>query len=111
MFRQARLICEAVMYERIETVNSTALQLRTRDGRLLLFLLDSNETIPTFFSNGDLVDVVSFPNHPTIAAMELENGGYFGGLYTITHVRSGVVLRTRHQDARRQLTSQWSERG
>jgi hypothetical protein len=82
------------MHETIDSVEGLNLRLRTRDGRILLFVVQSDRPIPEEFVCEDLVNVVNYPVHPTIEAMELEDGRYYGGYYDITHVKTGSVLRS-----------------
>ena len=74
-------------------MGSVALGVLTERDRSLAFSLDEGQTVPEEFTIEDEVTIVNHPDHPSVAAIGMESGGY----YEITHVKSGKVLRTMHR--------------
>jgi hypothetical protein len=81
------------MAYKVAWVGSVALGVETETGRELAFSLEENQQIPAEFKEGDAVDITNHPDHPSVATMGMESGGY----YEITHIPTGTVFRTWHR--------------
>jgi hypothetical protein len=81
------------MAYKIEWIGTVALGIETEGGRSLAFSLEDGQVVPPEFKIGDPVEIANRPNHPSIAAMGMENGGY----YEFTHIPTGKVFRTWHR--------------
>lgn len=77
----------------IDWIGTVAIGVLTEGGRSLAFSLEDGQQVPAEFKEGDDVKIMNHPEDPVVLAMGLENGGY----YEITHIKSGVVLRTWHR--------------
>jgi hypothetical protein len=82
------------MSYRVAWIGTVALGIEAEDGRSLALSLGEDQQIPPEFKEGDLIDISVHPDHPSVAAMGLESGGY----YEITHIPTGIVLRTWHRN-------------
>jgi hypothetical protein len=81
------------MSYKVAWVGTVALGVETEGGRQIALSLEEGQQIPAEFKEGDEVDIANSPDHPAIAALELESRGY----YEITHVPTGIVFRTWHR--------------
>lgn len=81
------------MSYRIDWIGTVAIGLETRAGRPLGFSLEEGQQVPPEFKVGDRVDVRNYPADAGSVLVGFENNGY----YEITHISTGVILRTMHR--------------
>jgi hypothetical protein len=81
------------MSYKIAWIGTVALGVETDGGQQLAFSLEEDQQVPSEFKVGDPIEICNHPDHPSVAAMGLESGGY----YDITHLPTGMTLRTWHR--------------
>ncbi|HUB18564.1 MAG TPA: hypothetical protein VL990_08005 [Acidobacteriaceae bacterium] len=78
---------------KVAWIGAVALGVETDGGRQLAFSLEEDQQIPSEFKEGDPIEIVNHPDHPSVATMGLESGGF----YEITHLPTGKTFRTWHR--------------
>jgi hypothetical protein len=87
------LIYTRHMSYKIDWVGTVALGIETDQGWKFALSLEEGQQIPTEFKEGDPIAISNHPDHPSVAAMGQESGGY----YEITHIPTGKTFRTWHR--------------